>query len=154
MTQEQKEFLMNDLYARLPYGVKAVYMTYGKHGERIMLTDRLTGANGEVFFTSGGEEIYMGDDFEAEGFKPILFPLESVGKGLEIGNKVVFPDLEMHLAEITDKGNMIVYRSVVEMPLIAEIVDVYNRYHIDYRDMIGKGLAISVYDLPENPYKG
>lgn len=31
--------------------------------------------------------------------------------------------------------------------------DLFHRLHFDYRDLIGAGLAISVHDLPTNPYE-
>lgn len=33
-----------------------------------------------------------------------------------------------------------------------EVFSLFNRYHIDYRGLIEKGLAVSVHSLEENPY--
>lgn len=32
-------------------------------------------------------------------------------------------------------------------------LDLFHRLHFDYRDLIGAGLAVSVHDLPTNPYE-
>ena len=32
-------------------------------------------------------------------------------------------------------------------------LDLLHRLHLDYRDLIGAGLAVSVHDLPTNPYE-
>lgn len=158
MTAEQKQLLTKDLCARLPYGVKSVYMKYGRHGDKFKEIDSITGINGEMFITSRGEEINLREDIEAEVFKPILFPLEAIDKEIEIGgekvcvNNLILNNTRFMVSATHFTCSTSIYRAL-EIDEMNFILDTFNRYHIDYRNLISQGLAISVFDLPENPYR-
>ena len=69
MTQEDKELLLKDLSARLPYGVKV--------NEDIQGDFTLIGLTKERAFTTCEVEGYF-NDFPIELVKPYLFPLSSM----------------------------------------------------------------------------
>lgn len=110
MTQEDKELLLKDICARLPYKVKVCL--YKKE------TCILIGID--------GDEVYLdvdSDSFYMENIKPYLRPIHKLTK----------EELE-ELEFLTD----------------SDYVDYCNKHHIDYRNLIPKGLAL---EAPEGMYK-
>ena len=69
MTQEEKELLIKDLCARLPYGVKINENTQGDFTVIGLTMER-------VFTTCETEGCH--NDFPVECVKPYLFPLSSI----------------------------------------------------------------------------
>jgi hypothetical protein len=67
MTQEQKELLLKDLCARLPYGVKVLYEN------KVFNVDYISGIYEEI-------KLDIPDNYtiDIEEVKPYLFPLESM----------------------------------------------------------------------------
>lgn len=139
MKPEQKELLIKDLCARLPYGVKVV--EYGEiypanlHNiSSIAITIRVYEAH-------------------SDSIKPILFPLSAINQEIEVGGeKIILTDFYTCINRIN--GGLETYMNpYIPIDVIWNYIDIFNRYHIDYRGLIDKGLAISVFDLPENPYK-
>lgn len=49
-------------------------------------------------------------------------------------------------------GKWKMYELELESMSVDEL-DLLHRLHLDYRDLIGVGLAVSVHDLPTNPYE-
>ena len=49
-------------------------------------------------------------------------------------------------------GKWKMYELELESMSVDEL-DLLHRLHLDYRDLIGAGLAVSVHDLPTNPYE-
>lgn len=158
MTTEQKELLIKDLCARLPYGVK------------VMTSDI---DRGNIHKFNGG--IYTLDSIDARGFievfeedmglvsvdeiKPIFFPLSVIYRDIEI-NKVRICVSSYINDSVLSSGIFLnpIYADIeswgnISLEEYSSILDTFHRYHIDYRNLIGQGLAISVFDLPENPYK-
>lgn len=127
MTQEDKELLLQDLCARLPYGVKAesVYINPDTKERK-----------------SHGIEVFDATDILVikEGFgefKPYLFPLSSMTDKQK--NEYQY---------ITERWmNDPAYS-------ISDSIDWLNENHFDYRGLIEKGLAIDatgtdIYDVQE-----
>ena len=115
MTQEEKELLLRDLCARLPYGV--IIKHKDEHGRSI--DARLVGYNGDWF------NYYIDDlcfHLKIHEFKPYLRPIHKLTK----------EELE-ELEFLTD----------------SDYVDYCNKHHIDYRNLIPKGLAL---EAPEGMY--
>lgn len=144
MIQEDKELLLKDLCARLPYGVK-LYRTYG---ECVSLELRSVDVGNDklVFYTYKGDglEICDTDTIERFGqlkYKPYLFPLSSMTEeqkeelqklkwnfdGDDISNS------ESYYSEHAD------YVTHLEC---YSLIDWLNKNHLDYRGLIEKGLAI------------
>lgn len=121
MTQENKELLLKDLSARLPYGVKcSVYEDANVHTLSGVLPNKVYN---ELYF----EEL---DFKECDGFadiqycKPYLFPLSSMTEEerMEIGNECAYG--QPHKA-----------------------IDILHKRHIDYRGLIPMGLALDATGL-------
>ena len=72
MTQEDKEFLLKDLCARLPYNVicQVEFKENGKYNSKVMLLSGIF--TDEAYFTTKGGSIYSNE------YKPYLFPLSSI----------------------------------------------------------------------------
>lgn len=150
MTQQDKELLIKDLCARLPYGVKVLTPdidrgNVNKFESGIYTLDSID--------TRGHIEVYEEDMglIYAPHVKPILFPLSAIKRKIKVnGEKVIVAKLLT-----SDIRGVVVGLGRIAIPIepVVPLFDTFHRYHIDYRGLIDKGLAISVFDLPENPYK-
>lgn len=118
MKQEDKDLLLKDLCARLPYGVKCKYYDYciGDFGEGTIL---------------GFERC---DRFEIDGVcirvddvRPYLFPMSSMTEEQE------------EEGYETCKGYLMGYKP--------KLIDFYHKNHFDYRGLIPLGLAIDATGL-------
>lgn len=127
MTQENKQLLLKDLCARLPYGVKVYNEVY-----------RWTACPKGIV----GDRCYFNDnprydgDCTVEEVKPYLRPMSSlVGK------------------ELDECRGTCKYRQVGQSVLdcaTPETIDYLNAHHFDYRGLIPMGLAI---EAKEGMYK-
>jgi hypothetical protein len=124
MTQEDKEILLKDLCARLPYGVKAEKYTIRMDGEVVSL---------EIIEIVTAKDIIARDECPGYIIKPYLLPLSSMTEEQrEELRKFDSFDTE----EIMTLGEWAI-----------RLVDFYNKYHFDYRGLIEKGLAIDATNL-------
>lgn len=147
MTRDQKELLIKDLCARLPYGVKVKERGY------IYTVD--------FYNVSMIETTIQICKERPDSIKPILFPLWAIDKEIEVRGekviaKVVIDSVFHHYFHVDLEGDIDLERSETSYVYCSEyvhILDTFHRYHIDYHNLIGQGLAISVFDLPENPYR-
>lgn len=116
MAQEEKDLLLKDLSARLPYGVKINENIQGDFTVIGLTTER-------VFTTCETEGCH--NDFPIECIKPYLFPLSSVTD------------------EQKEEYQYIIERWMYDSSYsISDITDWLNKNHFDYRGLIEKGLAI------------
>lgn len=127
MTQEQKDLLLKDLCARLPYGVEVEYnsinceaLSIDKYNEE--LTIRVCPG--------------YSPDVKLEDCKPYLFPLSSMTE--EQKEEFNTQSLKLQLQVIDDE---IMYEKATEFE-----VDFYNKHHLDWRGLIPMGLAIDATD--------
>lgn len=129
MTQQDKDLLLRDLCARLPY--KVFVMVEGYH------IDKIKGIDGDVISTD------RGINYPLRLVKPYLRPMSSMTE------KECYQIANIR-STFTDNWKYI----KTPIPLyIANYnqVDWLNAHHFDYRGLIEKGLAIAV--TPENnPY--
>lgn len=123
-----KELLLKDLCARLPYGVKI--------NENIQGDFTLLGLTNERVFTTCEVE-GCHNDFPIELIKPYLFPLSSMTKEQRYELHDLIHNLNV-LAINGEIGDWIVSSSEI---------DWYNKNHFDYRGLIEKGLAIDATGL-------
>ena len=136
MTQENKELLLEDLCARLPYGLK---YNYGGYDGCDYTMNRI-----------GCNEVDCA--FPIENVKPYLFSLSNMTdkQAKEIQEIVGNPDnawiirktdgLELWLNSIdTDP--------TIWVDTIFEVQNYFNKNHFDYRGLIEKGLAIDATGL-------
>lgn len=118
MTQNDKDLLLRDLCARLPYGVKVQDIYYNSlEPAPIWLID-INAQNVRMFADEGYQSI--------EYIKPYLFPLSSMTKEQKEEHK----DLLDNQYSFDANGS------------IFTLQDFYNKYHFDYRGLIPMGLAI------------
>ena len=125
MKQEEKELLLKDLCARLPYEVKCQVQedefTYigtlcrlevdSKNGNLLDFAESMSGLDYQVYLSE---------------VKPYLFPFSSMTKEQE---------KELTHIIIDDLGTEML------------VIDWYNKNHFDYRGLIEKGLAIDATGL-------
>ena len=160
MTQEDKELLLKDLCARLPYGIKC-QIDYDNEedadlGIERYCDDRIVSVCVET------EEIGLyeaSEYFYPDEIKPYLRPMSSMTEKEKKEMLAIFespcenPRLEV------DKYCGITYTKYAESHRVidmyydaeqqAEWLDWLNSHHFDYRGLISKGLAI---EAPEGMY--
>ena len=131
MTREDKELLLKDLCARLPYGVKA---------------STKVGSNITVSFigvdTIIGED---GDSYDISFITPYLFPLSSMTEEQKMEIKSLCDG-----TEIFDDGSWMSYISILgnfNFEINLAVVNWLNANNFDYRGLIPKGLAIDATGL-------
>jgi len=135
MKKEEKQLLLKDICARLPYGVFLNIEQYDGTNIYRMLKDITDAYNPDI------AEIYVdGDDMVGESFyvgetiKPYLRSMSSMTEEEE--NKY---------------NSLNAYEGGI-FPHTEEAFDWLNAHHFDYRGLIEKGLAIEVTE-ENNPYK-
>lgn len=120
MTQEDKELLLKDLCARLPYGVCYKHFTWDDERGEECIPAQIYSINSDGYVKNcyDDETVYIDD------VRPYLFPLSSITK----------KTLEELSAYIDIKNAYVA-------------VEFFNSHHIDYRNLIKKGLAIDATGL-------
>lgn len=141
MTQEQKDLLLKDLCARLPYKPIVQIDDCGiwslrgvDHDDSAELRDRVIVWHGENYPSSK-------NSFPIINCKPYLFPLSSMTEEhiFEINN-ILGKDFEIDKYGITDLiRNRRTCLSYLELDALFEY---FNKYHFDYRGLIPMGLAL------------
>jgi hypothetical protein len=124
MTEEQKNLLMRDLCARLPYGVviqdKCLVhddsFLPNKEDDTLIDIDVYSG----ILMTNGGSF------YEVDEMKPYLFPLSSMTEEQKEEHKDL---LDNQYLSFDANGNLFTLQ------------DFYCKYHLDYRGFIPDGLA-------------
>jgi hypothetical protein len=137
MTQEEKELLLKDVCARLPYGVQILYDSDKKFDDGLICQPYgLTIYNGRTCVLAFG----VVDPIEIDEFKLCLRPMSSMTeeekKEFQACHCVygLHPDFQPMMCNLANELNMF---------------DWLNAHHFDYRGLIGKGLAIKA---PEGMY--
>ena len=123
MTQEEKELLLKDLSARLPYGVLCdMGLEYPLPLQRIFV-DRLDGILLDFYEDGEDYQVYLTE------VKPHLRPMSSMTEEEEIEYGATFATIKN-----TDGhyDSAMTYKSF----------DYLNSHHFDYRGLIDKGLAV------------
>lgn len=122
MTSEDKELLIKDLCARLPYNVicQVEFRENGKYNSKVMLLSGIF--TDEAYFTTKGGSIYSNE------YKPYLFPLSSMTEE----EKLMYEGLMIGTDNIS---------------YMLDVIDWLNSHHFDYRGLIEKGLAIDATNL-------
>ena len=125
MTQEEKQLLLRDLSARLPYGV-IIHTWYNRS-----IDIKCTGI--DLYTNTVNLDIPKDDDAKVyiDNVKPYLRPMSSMTE-----------EEESEYLKIVD--------GFLNFENAPRVVDWLNTHHFDYRDLIEKGLAI---EAPEDMYK-
>ena len=123
MTQENKELLLEDLCARLPYSVicQVEFKENGKYNSKVMLLSGIF--TDEAYFTTKGGSIYSNE------YKPYLFPMSSMTDEQE-----------------KEYNNLNCYEPGC-FPHTEEALDYLLKNHFDYRGLIEKEIAIDATNL-------
>lgn len=156
MTQEEKQLLLKDLCARLPYNV-VIRCTDNDTDYRCFLTTNIL-----------NELLY---NIEYYDYKPYLRPLSSMtgeekeilerlsncfvqtrvlerGRNGKIKKQISYLDNEIEEIDLFG-DNDTRYNHISQQNFI-DTTDFFNSRHIDYRGLIEKGLAL---EAPEGMYK-
>lgn len=146
MTQEEKQLLLVDLCARLPYGVKFQYIICD-FCEPDVLED--VDVKREQIIT---EEISR---YDIEEIKPYLRPMSSMTEEeldelLDSENSDFDGKSELVKRAMTAyiKGDKLLSNALFSMQY-AKTIDWLNTHHFDYRGLIPMGLAL---EAPEGMY--
>lgn len=119
MKQEDKDLLLKDLSARLPYGTKVRRYRYTTPIDSIQSV--------ELLGLEWLKELY---EEEAE-FKPYLFPLSSMTEEQK-------KEFNSYFASVPYYGDNI----HIPYYSIELLIDFYNKHHLDWRGLIEKSLAL------------
>lgn len=138
MTQENKDLLLRDLCARLPYGVKVNY------NEEVCTIDSIGNDSELLLKNNDGEIVPKWEDslfISIEKCKPYLFPLSSMTeeqkrKYNSLRNFV--PTYHYEYGDIVED---------TELYDNWESIDYLIANHFDYRGLIEKGLALDAIGL-------
>ena len=124
MTQEEKDLLLRDLCARLPYGVKFAtkYSHFNDTHELLVINKHSTIV-----------ETFKMLWWDIEDVKPYLRPMSSMTE------------------EEEEERQELWHSSFSPAEYATLFLDFCNALHLDYRGLIHKGLAISTEEF--NPYK-
>ena len=121
MTQEEKDLLLKDLCARLPYSVKISVRSWDEREmEYVDRVDVLYSVNGDEYIQTVNSDY----NFSPEDIKPYLFPMSSMTEEQK---------KEWQSLMIRDSYG-ILYHTI-------ESFDYLYKNHIDFRGLIEKGLA-------------
>ena len=120
MTQEDKELLLKDLCARLPYGVKV------KLGDNPNIFDLEYRIKFAIMY---GDSDKLEDILDITNIKPYLFPMSSMTD-----------EQIKEFNSITQKCSTYTGKSI-------RLTDFCNKHHIDWRGLIPKDLAIDATGL-------
>ena len=155
MTQEQKDILLKDLCARLPYGVKIALKNNGAyHHENIakkgdVTIEILKGFNGNYFsirHTNPLDWDWYDDDIDIEDIKPYLFPLSSMTEEQYNEMQTISGKDCMEHMEIEKEWRN--NSPFTHLPLYQHrVIEFFHKYHFDYRGLIPMGLAIDATGL-------
>ena len=140
MTNEEKQQLLKDLCARVPYGVKFTLSgdnIYTMKGIDLIVTDE---GDWEYAVTAKGIE-----PIEIEYIKPYLRPMSSMTEEEWLKLK------EWIFVSSDTKGKIYFggFRNISAEDTV-KAIDYLNSHHFDYRGLIPMGLAL---EAPEGMYK-
>lgn len=126
MTQEQKDILLQDLCARLPYKTKIQLTEYSD-----LTGEKLPSKIKFLDCMLGRVQAYC-KGFRKDEIKPYLFPLSSMTE--EQTEELI------KLINTGQNDNNEIMRSLCR-------IEFYHKHHIDYRGLIPMGLAIDATNL-------
>ena len=131
MTEKEKDLLVKDLCARLPYGVKISVESWDEEEQGFVdKVDMLYSVNKDEYIKSTNEDY----DFSIEDIKPYLLPMSSMTEWQE-------RELKILMKNSIESCGMLTPYDCLEMERF------FNENHIDWRGLIPKGLAIDATEL-------
>lgn len=154
MTKEERQLLLKDLCARLPYGAIILHEGWNYEWDDSLSTrERVVGIDEKFIYTkvidSDTKEEYREDKHSLSLFddKPYLRPMSSM---MEKEKDELYTAMDWYGSidengNVDTKGQDKVYRET-----FYDYTDWLNAHHFDYRGLIEKGLAL---EAPEGMYK-
>lgn len=144
MTQEDKELLLQDLSARLPYGVKVQHQ-HQDYLNEVQTIEHISRQYGEI-----ETESVLGF---VDDFKPYLRPMSSMTEeeSAELSN-IISGWFDKELFYLTEEPFLEYALSRINYSINPLLFDWLNKNHFDYRGLIPKKLAIAV-TKENNPYE-
>ena len=140
MTPEDKELLIKDICARLPYNVicQVEFKENGKYNHKVMLLSGIF--TDEAYFTTKGGSIYSNE------YKPYLFPLSSMTEEQLFEVQEILGKNEIEIGDgflsIIDSG-----RNTITYLEILAVLEWFYKNHFDVNNLIPMGLAIDATEL-------
>ena len=141
MTQEDKELLIKDLCARLPYGVK-IELTWWVMDEGTCMSTTLEPDHIEQI---------RNDELGDAEIKPYFFPMSSMTDE-EFTNLKEYSRLKYNQLHLVPFQNgtfkcLDFYLGNVPSYVVIKVFDWLNKYHFDYHNLITMDLAIDATGL-------
>lgn len=144
MTQEDKQLLLKDLCARLPYGVKAQYFDaeFGRYE-----IDTIDG----IDLTSNPEILISQYGLKVDAVKPYFRPLSNMTEEekIELKEYLDAEEVDCNGFGYIEGGTLEDYISRTPYSLCNYVIDWFNAHYFDYRGLIEMGLAL---EAPEGMY--
>ena len=146
MKQEDKELLLRDLCARLPYGVKIKLIRWNID-EGLYINTTLEPDDIERLLNDEDND----EDGDTE-IKPYLFPLSSMTEEmlekLNVNGLFKYRDTIANVSHLESKNGISeeIY-AYIDIESISMLIEFFHSHHIDYRGLIEKGLAIDATGL-------
>ena len=131
MTREDKELLLKDLCARIPYGVKMNHIADNEHSPKTLIgvaKDMIT------LEGLGGYECV-----DVEDYKPYLFPLSRLNNLTEEQRKKLKVMCDWNDEEVDVQSILVLYQKHFVMK--TDVIDWLLKNNFDYRGLIPMGLA-------------
>ena len=150
MTQKQKDLLLKDLCARLPYGVKGLVTFNGNPSIPQIQEDRTI--DGKLYDRFAK---FQDSWYDNVTIKPYLFPLSSMTEGQRIELYKALSlgyESHYHLSKEWEDFNNSIDNNDLFIPAswVSDLNKMYNylnKNHFDYRELIHIGLAIDATGL-------
>ena len=136
MTREDKELLIKDLCARLPYGIKFLRESWNyEWDQELSVIEILEDIDKDGYINN--TKVY-----KVEDIKPYLFPLSSMTEEQEKEYDILRDSVPTYHYEFGD-----VMVDDTKLCDNWKSIDYLNAHHFDYRGLIEKGLAIDATNL-------
>lgn len=145
MTQEEKDLLLKDLFARLPYKVKVQYKnnicsidTYTE-GNKFLLIDEKKNE-----YPSIKDKLFLG----IEEFKQYLFPFSSMTEEqMDKVEEILMGYDPKIIFDFMADGDIIFKKGNISIKAFIELTQYFDKEMLDYRGLIPMGLAVDATGL-------
>ena len=146
MNQKDKELLLKDLAARLPYEVMLDIEYYDLQGDGKLKNRDVILSYGNIGYCSGNTNWVS--------VKPYLRPMSSMTEEEKEELKCLFDAKNITNDSICflEGGTLEEYEAQIPFSFCSKFIDWLNAHRFDYSGLIEKGLAIEV-TKENNPYK-
>lgn len=146
MTREDKELLLKDICARIPYGVK---FACGKNVYLAKGLDLIVTDEGDWEYAVTAKSI---TPIEIDFIKPYLFPLSSMTDEMMEELNVIgffkYNDTIANVSHLESKcGISEEIYTYLDIECISYLIEFFHKHHIDYKGLIERGLALDATGL-------